>query len=174
MRIRVDSIPEEGQRIEGEIDSSAIRLDMPVYRLAGAFSFSGRAARRGESVILKGNLTGSVDSRCGRCLNNFEMPIDITVDTIFSPRIEREDDETEVVEVDESFSFYDGDSIDLQQEAKELILVSLPIKPVCREDCRGLCPKCGVDLNTNPCGCGSESGPSPFDKLKELKAKLEK
>ena len=101
------------------------------------------------------------------------MPIDITVDTIFTPRIEREDDETEVIEVDESFPFYDGDSIDLQQEAKELVLVSLPIKPVCREDCRGLCPECGADLNTNPCGCGNEGGPSPFDKLKELKAKLE-
>ena len=174
MRIRVDSIPEEGQRIEGKIDPSAMGLDMPGHRFTEALSFSGRAAISGENIILKGNLIGSVESRCGRCLNNFEMPIDITVDTIFAPQIEREDDETEVVDIDESFSYYDGDSIDLQQEAKELILVSLPIRPVCREDCLGLCPKCGVDLNVNPCGCGSESGPSSFDKLKELKAKLEK
>jgi uncharacterized protein len=174
MRIRVDSIPEEGQRIEGQIDPSSIQLDMPEHRLSEALTFSGRATRRGETVILKGYLTGSVESRCGRCLTDFEMPIDIRMDTVFVPRVELDDDETEVVDVDESFSFYDGDSIDLQWEAKELVLVSLPISPLCREDCRGLCTTCGADLNANPCGCGSERGPSPFDKLEALKAKLKK
>jgi uncharacterized protein len=174
MKIRFDSIPEEGRRVEETIDPSAMQLDMPDYSLTEAISFSGRAARSGENVTLKGNLTGLVDSRCGRCLNDFTMSIDMTVDTVFVPRAEREDDETEVVDVDESFSYYDGDSVDLPREVKELILVNLPIRPVCRKDCRGLCPRCGVDLNMDTCRCSDESGLSPFDKLKELKAKLER
>lgn len=128
----------------------------------------------GEGVTVKGNLTGSVRSQCGRCLGNFKMPVDAGMDIMFLPRSERADDETELVDVDESFSYYDGDSIDLLKEIKDLIIVSLPIKPICREDCKGLCPQCGADLNEGPCRCGGKSGPSPFDELKELRSKLEK
>jgi uncharacterized protein len=174
MRIRVESIPEEGRQIEETVDPSALQLDMPDYRLTKAIFFSGRAARSGENVTLKGTLTGSVDAQCGRCLNDFKLSIDLKVDTVFIPRIALEDGETEVVDVDASFSYYDGDCIDLPRELRELIIVSLPIRPVCREDCRGLCSRCGVDLNQESCQCGDETELSPFSKLKELKARLEK
>jgi uncharacterized protein len=102
------------------------------------------------------------------------LSIDIRADIVFVPWIELGDDKTEVVDVDESFSYYDGDTIDLPREVRELILVSLPIRPVCRQDCRGLCSRCGADLNRESCRCGAETELSPFSKLKELKAKLEK
>jgi uncharacterized protein len=101
------------------------------------------------------------------------MPVDLDMDIMFLPRSEREDDETEVVDVDESFSYYDGDTIDLLPEIKDMVIVSLPIKPLCRDDCKGLCTQCGADLNSGPCQCGGASAPSPFDTLKELKTKLE-
>lgn len=179
MKIRVDSIPGEGLRIERKIEPSDLEPDVPGHGPAEAFSFIGRARRSrvggsGEGVTVKGNLTGSVRSQCGRCLGNFKMPVDAGMDIMFLPRSERADDETELVDVDESFSYYDGDSIDLLKEIKDLIIVSLPIKPICREDCKGLCPQCGADLNEGACRCGGKSGPSPFDELKELRSKLEK
>lgn len=176
MRIRVDNIPEGGRQIAEEIDPSAIELDVPGYGATEAFAFTGRATRLGEDVTLEGSLTGSVDSRCSRCLNDFRMPVDMSIDLVFVPRIEpaRDDAEAVDVDIDAGFSYYDGNSIDLLRELRELVLVNLPIKPVCREDCKGLCPRCGADLNDAPCRCAGEKGPSPFDKLKGLKAKLEK
>lgn len=174
MIIRIDNIPEEGQRIEGKIDPSAMQLDMPGYSLTEALAIAGRATRSGEDVMLEGNLTGSVESQCGRCLSYFKMPVDVAVDVVFAPRREPSGEQTEVIDTDVNISYYDGNSIDLSQEMNDVILVNLPIKPICREDCKGLCPQCGVDLNTAPCRCGGDKGPSPFDKLKELKAELEK
>ena len=173
MEIRVDSIPEEGVRIERKIDPSELEPDIPAHGLAEALSFIGRASRNGAGVVVKGNLAGSVRSQCSRCLGDFKAPVDMGVDTMFLPRSEREDDEAEIADDDENFSYYDGDSIDLLREIKDLIIVSLPIKSICSDDCKGLCPHCGADLNASPCQCGGESVPSPFDKLKALKAQLE-
>jgi len=176
MRIRVNNIPEGGRQIDEEIDPSAIKLDVPGYALTEALAFTGRASRVGEDVTIEGSLTGSVDSQCSRCLNDFRMPVDMQVDLVFVPRIEPARDDAEEVDVDinAGFSYYDGISIDLLTEIRELVLVNLPIKPVCRDDCKGLCPRCGADLGVAPCRCGGEDDPSPFDKLKELKSKLEK
>ena len=174
MEIRVDSIPEEGLPIEKKIDPSELEPDIPSHGLAEALSFVGRARRNGKGVVVKGNLAGSVRTQCSRCLGDFEAPVNMDVDTMFLPRSECEDDEVEIAnDDDENFSFYDGDSIDLLREIKDLIIVSLPIKSICGDDCKGLCSHCGADLNAGPCRCGGESAPSPFDKLKELKTKLE-
>ena len=174
MKIRVDNIPEEGRQINAKIDPSKNDWDLPAgYGFAKTLTFAGRVRRSGEDLAVEGNLTGSIESQCSRCLGNFEMPVDMALDTVFTPRGEIEDEDVEVVEVDSGISFYDGISIDLDKEIRDLILINIPIGPVCWEDCKGLCSGCGADLNTVPCGCSSDGGPSPFDKLKELKAKLE-
>lgn len=173
MRIRVDNIPEEGQRIEGTIDPSSIELDMPGYSFIEPLAFVGRATRSAEDIIVEGSLTGTMKSQCGRCLNGFKMPLDMTMQVVFAPQEEPEADGGGKIDIGENFSYYDGNDIDLSQEVKDLILVNLPISPVCREDCKGLCPQCGVDLNASPCKCGDDKGPSPFDKLKQLKQQIE-
>ena len=130
--------------------------------------------RSAEDIIVEGNLTGSMKSQCGRCLCSFEMPLDMEVRITFAPQVENDQsaDSGEVIVVDEGVSSYTGNTIDFSKEVKDQILVNLPISPVCRKDCRGLCPQCGADLNENPCKCGGGKDPSPFDKLAELKARL--
>ncbi|MBZ0251760.1 MAG: DUF177 domain-containing protein, partial [Candidatus Methylomirabilis sp.] len=64
---------------------------------------------------------------------------------------------------------YDGEKIDLTALLDEQLSLNAPIQPLCRPDCRGLCPVCGADLNTIPCSCAPERMPSPFEKLKGLK-----
>ena len=173
MKIRVDRIPEEGRQIEGNIDPASVELDIPCYSLDEPLALKGRAARTGEDVYVEGTLTGSLNSECSRCLVNFRMPLDLDLNIVFAPQKEGMEEDNDALEQDENLSYYSGDSIDLVQEIKDLILVTLPIKPICRPDCKGLCPQCGADLNTNPCRCEQHKGPSPFDKLKELKGKLE-
>ena len=172
MRIRVESIPEDGKSIHEEIEPAAIELDEPYYTIEEPLVFTGSATRNGDDIYIKGRLSGAVKSECGRCLETFLMPIDLAVDAVFAPREEDAEDENEMFESESNLSYYDGDSIDLLQELKDIILVSLPIKPICRLDCKGLCPQCGTDLNKGSCQCENRKGPSPFDKLKELKTKL--
>jgi uncharacterized protein len=173
MRIRVDNIPEKGKHIEESIDAAAAELDIPGYSFDEPLAFAGRAVRTAEDIYVNGRLKGALESQCGRCLNSFRMPLDLTLDVVFAPREESAGEESEDLELGPEISYYCGDSIELLREIKELILVNLPIKPVCRADCKGLCPQCGADLNTSPCRCEQSKGPSPFDKLRDLKFKLE-
>ncbi len=173
MRIRVDNIPEDGLQLNGTIDPSSIEFNMPDYSLVEPLAFVGRATRAVENVVVKGRLTGSVQSQCGRCLDSFSMPVDVAVRIVFAPEQEPSAEDGFVTEADENFSYYAGNTIDLSREAKDLILVNLPIRPICGEDCKGLCPGCGVDLNKDPCKCGGGGAPSPFDELRELKQRIE-
>lgn len=172
MKIRVDSIHEGGKPVEGTIDPADMRLEEPYCSIDEPLIFSGYATRNAEDVSVKGSLTGSIKSQCSRCLEAFTMTIDMVMDTDFLPRRVDSEDEGDLFEPGSNLSYYDGDSIDLLQEIRDLILVNFPIKPVCRPDCKGLCPQCGAELNKSPCRCEQHKGPSAFDKLKELKFKL--
>ena len=180
MRIRVDTVPEEGLEIEGKIDPSDVGLDIAGHELIEALTFSGRVARTGDDVIVKGRLTGTMLSQCGRCLGDFKAAVDAAVDVVFTPRIESRDEQgeqewgDEIVGPSPGFAYYDGRDIALNEEIRDLLLVDLPIRQVCSEDCKGLCHVCGVDLNEALCRCDTSGESSPFGKLKELKEKLEK
>jgi uncharacterized protein len=169
MRIRVESILEGGKSIEGTVEPSSIPLDEPCYRLAEPLTFTGRATRSGEDVYVEGTLAGSVEAQCSRCLENFALPLDVSLDVMFVPEQESEDAEEDMFESETHRAYYSGESIDLLEQLRDIILVNLPIKPICRSDCKGLCPQCGADLNREPCTCERSTGPSPFDKLKDLK-----
>jgi len=169
MRIRVESILEGGKSLHEKIDPASIVLEEPYYSIDEPLTFTGHAIRSGEDIYVKGRLQGAVTSECGRCLKTFAMQIDLPVDSVFVPQREDTQDEDEMFEPESNVSYYDGDSIDLLRELKDTILVNLPIKPVCRPDCKGLCPQCGTDLNKGSCRCEDRKGPSPFDKLKNLR-----
>ena len=63
---------------------------------------------------------------------------------------------------------FDGKTLDFTQVLQEQIIMALPVKALCKKDCRGLCPRCGADLNAGPCACGAETHSSPFAALKKL------
>lgn len=173
MKIHVDKIPEEGERIEGGIEPSEISLDLPGYSLDEPVVFAGHVAKTDEDVYVEGTVRGAVRPECSRCLATFTMPLELDMNLVYVPKREQTEEEGETLDPDSNLSYYEGDSIDLLQEIRDLVLTSLPIKPVCRPDCKGLCPQCGADLNTAACSCEQQRGPSPFDKLKELRSKLE-
>lgn len=172
MRIRVESIFEGGKSISAEIDPATIELGEPGRSIEEPLLFEGRATRSIDEVYIQGKLKGMLSSECSRCLEIFTTPLDVAVDAVFMPQRGKGENEDGIFEPESNISYYDGESIDLLQEIKDTILVNLPIKSICRPDCRGLCPQCGADLNKGSCQCEQRRGPSPFDKLKELKSKL--
>ena len=107
--------------------------------------------RAGERVAVRAQIRAMARLECARCLVTFDQPIagDLTLyaeRSSASSRVERE------LEDGEAMRFHDGRQLDLREAAREALLIELPITPRCREECRGLCPKCGADLNQGPCG----------------------
>ncbi len=103
---------------------------------------------------LVGTIGTTLEMACGRCLEPFLMPVAASFDLRYLPHTEnRGDDEREVEEDDLSTAFYQGETIDLGDLVREQIYLTLPMKPLCRADCRGLCAECGANLNAVTCGC---------------------
>ncbi|HEY8345872.1 MAG TPA: DUF177 domain-containing protein [Symbiobacteriaceae bacterium] len=126
----------------------------------------------GDRLLVKAKLKGKAEVLCSRCLTSFETPLNISFDEEFvegpqeavSPR----EDEEELIIA----STYEGDVIDLTDSIMDSILLELPMKPLCRPDCAGLCPTCGANLNAGPCGCGETGQVDP--RLAALQKLLEK
>jgi uncharacterized protein len=129
-----------------ELDYPTIQLseDVTLSPLQGSFT----ATRTTEGIYLQGQLQSSMILECVRCLDEAIVPIEITLDELyFYPPHTAPEGETCVGE--------DG-IIDLAPFVRELSLLSLPIKVLCRPDCQGLCQECGANLNYGDCGCAAE------------------
>ena len=107
-----------------------------------------------ERFRLVGTLSTVLELTCSRCLEPFPLPVDAAFDLRYMPQTENIAGASEEVE-DEDFSeaFYRDDVIDLGQMMDEQIYLALPMKPLCRPDCKGLCPNCGTNLNVATCDC---------------------
>ena len=101
-----------------------------------------------DSVVVEGNINGTIFMTCGRCLERFSKTIDAQFVAIFKEKdsITPDDEESDVFA-------YDRNILDLTQCLQETLLLELPLKPLCREDCSGICPVCGKNQNVEKCGC---------------------
>ena len=103
---------------------------------------------------VKGHLTAELELTCSRCLEPFTLPVATDFDLRYVPRTENAGEgEKEVEEDDLSTAFYSDDEIDLGQLIMEQLHLALPMKPLCAQECKGLCPQCGTNLNTGACDC---------------------
>jgi uncharacterized protein len=103
---------------------------------------------------LVGHLTAEIEQQCSRCLETFRMPVATDFDLRYVPRTENVGEgEREVEEDDLTTAFYEGDAIDLGQLIMEQLHLAIPMKPLCSDTCKGLCPQCGTNLNTGSCDC---------------------
>jgi len=127
---------------------------------------------------------GEVELACGRCLGRYRQPIREAFRLVLEPAGERVPADPEGAQAladdglflsDELESgWFRGTEIRLDRLVRELLSLALPVQPLCREECRGLCPRCGVDRNTVNCECSEERPASPFRVLESLKAALQK
>lgn len=118
----------------------------------------------GDGVLVRGTLRTKVRQVCRRCLAPVEQEVDEHVDLLFAEPTEEDDaDDGEVY-----FLPARGDDLDLTDAVREQVLLQAPEFTLCREECRGLCPTCGKDLNEGACECVPEAAPSPWDALKNV------
>jgi uncharacterized protein len=119
---------------------------------------------------LVGTVKTELELACSRCLEPFRMPVDAAFDIRYLPASEASrDHENEVEEEDLGTSYYSDDQIDLNGLLREQFYLALPMKPLHREDCKGLCPQCGTNLNTGTCACEAGWEDPRLTGLKALK-----
>ena len=114
----------------------------------------------GERVSIRGEITSTVTSRCAKCLEPVELKLNAEMDAQYARQIDPEDPDL--------YSF-EGSKADLTDAVRDALLLELPYRFLCSEDCKGLCPQCGVNLNLGSCTCqeGAEVT-NPFSALKAL------
>src|SRR5918993_494831 len=109
-----------------------------------------------ERFRLLGTVRTELELSCSRCLEPFRLPIDASFEQRFLPATEMAtQEEREVQDEDFEVSYYRDDQIDLNELLREQFYLALPMKPLCEEACKGLCPQCGTNLNTGTCGCAA-------------------
>lgn len=127
--------------------------------------------REDADVVVQGMLRASVSQVCGRCLEAFPVEVRAAVDSRFVPRPQT-GDSLELSDDDLETDFYDADQLDLGALIETETTLALPMKPLCREGCRGLCPVCGANRNAVACGCDERKPDPRFAVLKDLAARL--
>jgi uncharacterized protein len=163
MKLRIPDIPQEGLDldIEENIDSDIARSPVRA-RL--------RIDKRGPEIMVKGDLMTEVNLSCSRCLKEFNARLTVPVDAVYHPLEELKDEShlNEVKTEELDLDFYSGEELDLLDLMKEQVELNLPMKPLCDEACRGICPKCGADLNVKSCTCSVKDRDPRFESLKKL------
>ena len=144
-----------------------------VYRVASPVELSIDVEKAEPGVFrVQGRATTRLMLECGRCLDAMEVPVDARFELRYVPQEQnRGEDEREIVEDDLTTAFYREGALDVVDMLREQFQLALPMKPLCAESCRGLCPECGANLNRATCGCE----PKWVDpRLEPLKALLKK
>lgn len=151
MVIRVSEIHDDGLQIEG-VEAFPHPFFDASWTPEQVFL---HIKRDGEEVLVQGHLAARVPQVCGRCLEAFTVRVATDVGTRFAPSPSRGRDEGRELTADDlELDFYAGDLLDLDRLIQTEVMLGLPMKPLCREECRGLCPVCGGNRNSNPCACG--------------------
>ena len=110
--------------------------------------------RQGDGFRATGRVEGTLRLECGRCLDPFDVPIDATFELQYVPVVENAGErEREVGDDDLTTAYYRDHTLDLEELMREQFQLALPMKPLCDEACKGLCPQCGANLNTKACDC---------------------
>lgn len=142
-----------------------------------------RAHRMGQDLYLEGRLRSAFALECGRCLARYRAPLSEPFRLVLAPagsRVPAEPDAAEELARDGmclgdeiETGWYQGHEIEFGGLFRELLALALPVQPVCREDCKGLCPHCGADRNQGPCGCEEPRSKQPFAALAALRQRGE-
>ncbi len=174
LQISIKSIPETGKDVKLDLGPEWFDrwrgedpgLEFFQAHIQGTVSL----AKHGHDILVRGHLKGELGLACSRCLEPFTAPVETDFDLLLAPApsgARPAEEELSARELD--LDFYQGETVDLEAIVREQIILMAPFKPLCREDCRGLCPVCGLNLNRETCSCPVEKSNSPFAQLAKLK-----
>lgn len=173
-------MPAESASFSGEFSLDELEAGPDVYTFDGPLSWSCFAQNTGDALLVSGSVSGVAKTACARCLDDFSLTISGDIEAYYL--ISKASAKPEDMDDDEFDFLPESHEIDVQPLAVAGMLVELPLVPLCKEDCLGLCAHCGANLNEGPCDCQnaddqdnsddefrmSDGRVSPFAVLKDL------
>jgi uncharacterized protein len=152
MKVNVSDIPEEGLLLEADLPiiiNNDTKPDIS-HVIIKIFRFE-------KQLLVEGSVKLSTKLICSRCLKDTLLPLDLDFREEYIPAEESEKGiEKELTDRELDIGFYSNDELDINEIVKEQVLLSVPMKPLCSNECQGLCPVCGKDLNEGACNCRKE------------------
>ena len=175
MKFRIEEIPPEGRKEEYLESESWIEERLGDegkrnFRLCGPIRIRVSLSRTGRVVLIHSRSEVQVDWVCARCLEPFPLTLTSEYSTSLKPKPDSAlAEELELSREDLATEFYQGEEIDITPLMQDQVLLSLPSKALCREECRGLCPHCGTNLNRQRCQCEEQFMDPRFATLKNFR-----
>lgn len=182
MLIRVREL--ELQRLEFNESLPPGTVDFgPDFRQEGNLKAEGRAEvvveHRGhhqdvDDIRLVGKLSTKIEVLCARCLDPVVHDVNREFDLLYRPQgVDRRGDEVSISEAETEIGYYQGEGLLLEDVLREQVLLATPVKTVCRDECKGLCPSCGRNLNQEQCDCEQHPSDPRWEALGDIKKKLQ-
>ena len=151
-------------KISGNLPEGSLPEDI---KIVSPVTVSGTMTAIGHDIAIVGEISAQAQTNCALCLK----PMDILISCEYNELLRRQgfagDDEEEDEVIVQEAVYFDGSACDLSESAAYAVLLQLSMRYVCSEECKGLCPKCGADLNVQPCDCDRYEN-SPFSALASL------
>jgi uncharacterized protein len=166
MWIDLRGIQEGTHSLVLEDPDGALELDAEAELLLRGFRFEGELTFDGRDYRVRGSLAGNLEAACDRCLARFVAPLEAPVACRAVPQESGMPDGADVE--DSVIVLGDDRRLDLGEALRQAALPEVPIKNVCRPDCRGICPTCGVNRNLEPCSCSGTTSDTRWDALRRL------
>ena len=126
-----------------------------------------------RDIRLKGKLETSLEVACARCLDPVVLAVKRNFDLLYRPLgTDAGHEELSVTDAEAEIGYYQGEGLLLEDTLREQVLLAVPLKTVCREDCKGLCPHCGKNLNREQCSCVVPAEDPRWAALKDIRGRL--
>ena len=144
-------VPDAEKSFQCQVDLSDLEFygRKPIVRPVLA---QGRVVNHAGALVLNGTARSELDLVCDRCGKEFSREKVVPLDSLLADKLENEDSEDDII-------LLDGNELDLDEVVTTAFVLAMDTKNLCSEDCKGLCAKCGADLNLGPCGCRPEVDP---------------
>ena len=127
-----------------------------------------------KDIRLRGRLSTGLELQCARCLEPVRQDVQRDFELLYRPLgTDAGRDELSVTDAEAEIGYYQGEGLLLEDVLREQVLLALPLKIVCRQDCKGLCPQCGKNLNQEQCSCSNEVEDPRWAALKEVRGRLD-
>ena len=174
MRLDLSRFKAGEQRVDKTYDPAAFGLTTDdEFRIVAPVALATDVRKDANKVRLVGTVKTMLECDCSRCVEPFAIPVDATFDLLYlaaGTTIPVADGEEQEIQADDvGVTFYKDDEIDLGELMREQFYLALPMKPLCRADCRGLCPVCGINRNRETCTCEAAWVDPRLEVLKQFK-----
>jgi uncharacterized protein len=153
MYIDIDNISNEGYYFEKCLDINEDRLVEEDSRFLSEVETKINFYKRDKKILVRGNVRTSISLNCVRCLEIFNFKINSDFDIMLYPIEDISDFRSHISNEDMEYVFYEQEKIDVNEVILDQINLLIPLKPICRPNCKGICANCGISLNYDKCLC---------------------